>query len=140
MEINTCAIIALDLLKLIKKYGWEVKKKGHSYQISKIEWWCIEEISNYLSDIGLGPVGATSFISSMIGNIPEWSAQQILKRGFNETRHWKRCYACKKCNEDRSLFALIPCGHMFCSSCPETFEASECPRCNTAFTSTLKLK
>ena len=138
MGINSCAIIALDLMKLIKKNGWE--RYGGSLYRSLLEKWCVEEIAKYLSDIRLGNISETIFIASMDGEIPGRLARVLLKRGFSTTRHLKRCYDCKKCNKNKSTFALIPCGHVFCSSCAdESLEASECPRCNTAVTSALQL-
>ena len=141
MQINSHAIIALDFLKAIKKYGWEVEESWQEHYNSKLEEWCVEEIAKYLSDIRLGNIGEASFISSMDGEIPGRLARNLLKRGFSTTRHLKRCYDCKKCNKNKSTFALIPCGHIFCSSCAdESLEASECPRCDHAVTSTLQLK
>ena len=135
VEIDSFATLALDLLKLMRKYGWEVEQR------SNIEWWCVEQIDNYLSISNPNYLVLDRFVRSMSGNIPEFATEILLKRGFSTTRHFKRCYDCKKCDKIQSTFALIPCGHMFCSSCAdESLEASECPRCNTAVTSTLKLK
>lgn len=92
MEINSCATIALDFLKLMKKYWWKRYGRLWTFYRSPLEEWCTEEIEKYLSDSRLGPVGATSFISSMVEEIPGFAARELLKRGFSTTRHFKRCY------------------------------------------------
>ena len=136
MEFNACATIALGFFKLIKQYGW----KGEH---ATLEWWCMTEIERYLSDSRVSHTDATNFINSMSGNVPELFAKGFFHRGFSKLRrlkHYYSYYDCKKCNGIRSRFVLIPCGHMFCSPCAESLEASNCPECGALFSDKLRLQ
>ena len=138
---NSCATgsaTALGFLKLIKKYGWERENVA-------LEWWCMAEIERYLSDSRSShtDADAVNFISSMSGNIPEFVERSFLQRGYTRVRRLKRKYSyydCKKCNREESRFVLIPCGHMFCSPCAESLEASNCPECGALFSDKLRLQ
>ena len=134
------ARIGLDFLKLIKKYGWERQDRLYRFSGSPLEDWCVDKITKYLEDPRLGPAQAMYFIRCMNGKIPDFAAEYFWIHGFSETRSWKRLYDCKKCNKNKSTFALIPCGHMLCSSCARSMEASECPICKGHVADKLGLK